>query len=130
MPHFKATVYSPTVSTTALVATKGSISGTFTVGSVAVNNALIGSGEKIFLTALSNLTSGITNLTCTGLTTIQGAIVTIKSATAPIPLVATWTVGSAANKVSLYFWKATATNDTTLTVNDATVSASLLVFGS
>lgn len=130
MPHFSATVYTPTVNTTAIVATKGNFSGTVTVGSSAINNALIGAGEKVFLTALTNLTSGVTNLTCTGITTVQGAIVTIKSASAPTPVVATWTVGSAANKITAYLWKVTSSVDNTLIANDATVAASLLVFGS
>lgn len=131
MPHFKATVYTPTVNTTAVVATNANVSGTLTVGNVSLGNALIGNsaGEKIFLTALTGLTSGASNITCTGITTVQGAVISIKSASAPTPIVATWTVGSAANKVSLYFWKATSSADCTLTANNATVDASLLVFG-
>lgn len=63
----------------------------------------------------------------TNFATIDAVVATVKKATAPTTIALTW--GVSGNDVTVYGWKATASNDVTLIASDANETVSVMIIG-
>ena len=126
-----STITTPTISApklTGIVTNTNTISGGTITAATLTACTIAGVYSPIIYSSLMAVSTSALNVVCTGITTLVGAALGIKDTLGGITQTqATWTIGNAAGKISVYVWKVTSSVDNTLIA--ATADVAVLAFG-